>query len=129
MIYRHPEVLVITPQTRVTADDTDDTGVDISIFEGVITFVLDATNRVGTTPTLAIKLQHSNDADGTPDAWADVPGGAFTGMTDAAHSPQAITIQQSQLKKYVHTVRDIGGSASPEYDVSVFALGWRKYPA
>jgi len=123
-----PEILVITTQHRLTADATNDTGVDTSAYDGALGFILDATNRAGTTPTLAVKLQHSDD-NGVDDAFADITDGAFTGLTNAAHLPQVITLERNKVKKYVKTTRDIGGTSSPEYDVSVLMMAHRKYPA
>lgn len=125
-IYNPPDVLAISPQERTTADHTSDTGVDISAYEGVLSFVLDATNRAGTTPTLAVKLQHNDVSTGGDSGWADVPSGAFTGLTDAAHSPQTIHLQKNALKKYVRSYRDIGGTSSPAYDTSVLMVAYKK---
>lgn len=111
---------------EITADGNG-SGVDISAYEGVGRFVLQAKNTAGTTPGLACKLQHSED-DGDDDAYADVSGGAFTAATDAAYTPSAISLNVNNLKKYVRVVKDISGTSTPKYFASCVLVALRKYP-
>lgn len=106
--------------------DFDSTGVDISALklEGEIIVSLDAINRAGSSPTMALKLQESDD-DVT---YTDVSGGAFTGLTTGS-STQKLSLNKDGLKKYLRVDGDIGGTSSPEYDLSILLFGVKKYPA
>jgi hypothetical protein len=122
-----PEVIAIAPLGEVTADG-DGTGVDTSAFDGTMRFVFNAKNIAGTTPTLAGKLQHSDD-DGGDDAYADITGGAFTGATDAAHALSTLDLDRNRVKKWVRFVDDIGGTSSPKFARYCDLLAFRKTPA
>lgn len=103
--------------------DGNGTGVDISAYDGVGLFILDGVNVAGTNPTLAMKLQHSDDDSD----YADVTGGGFTGLTGAAHTAQALALNIGSLKKYVRVVKDIGGTDTPEYYAGVLMIAMKKY--
>ncbi len=122
--------MAITPLATISADDTDDTGTDISRYDGVLAFILNAKATAGTSPTLDVKLQHSDDADGDPDTFDDVPSGAFTQVTSANSSAAVlhrIELQKNALKKYVRVAKDIGGTSSPAFIASVTMLGHKQY--
>jgi hypothetical protein len=129
-LYNPPDALVaVCPLAEITVDDTDDAGVSIAPYEGVLTFVLNAKATNGTSPTLDIKIQHSDD-DGATDTYDDVSGGAFTRVTDADTSAavvQAITVDKNKLKKYVRVAKDIGGTSSPKFYAAVHLFAHSKY--
>lgn len=106
--------------------DFDSTGVNLQTkyLEGEMTITLDAINRAGTAPTMALKLQESSDNS----TWTDVVGGAFTGLTTGS-STQSISLNKDNLKEYIRVDGDIGGTDSPEYDLSIIATATKKYPA
>ena len=58
------------------------TGIDVLEYEGVALVLLNASAGTGTSPTLDVKLQHSDD-DST---YEDVTSGAFSQVTDAAET-------------------------------------------
>lgn len=108
----------------ITADGNG-AGVDISKYEGFGQFVAEIKNIAGTTPTLALKLQHSDD-DAAADPYADVTGGAFAAATDASNLEQALLLNLSSLKKYVRVAEDIGGTSSPRFFAAVVLFGFHK---
>ena len=105
--------------TNSTAVNTGNTN-----YEGEIAFLLDAANTAGSTPTLAIKLQDSADNS----TFADITGGAFTGLTTVA-SQQKIVLNKDNLRRYVRAAYTIGGTSSPAYNVSIQAVVAKKNPA
>ncbi len=84
------------------------TGIDVLDYEGVTLAVLNASAGTGTTPTLDVKLQHSDD-DST---YADVAGGTFTQVTDVAGTAgvQVLKVNVSDLKRYVRVIGTIAGT-------------------
>jgi len=118
-------VIELLPLASVTGDGNG-SGVNVSSLEGPVRVIAQIKNTAGTTPTMALKLQHSED-DGSTDTYADVTGGAFTGATDAAYTPNVLTLNANDLKKYVRVVKDIGGTSSPAFLVGVIAIGETKY--
>lgn len=124
----------IAPVATVNADGQT-TGVDLrgavtanpsaaTNYEGQIAFLLDSNNTAGSSPTLAIKIQESDD-DST---YTDVTGGAFTGLT-TGRSSQKVVLDVGRLKRYVRLDYDIGGTSSPAYSISVQAVVAKKNPA
>lgn len=105
----------------VTADVTP-AGVDVSAYEGVALFTLDANHIDGTTPTLDVKLQESDTVGGS---YTDVPGGAFAQVT-TTDSFQQIKVNLDGRKKFIGALLDVGGT-SPDYRVSVVMAAFEKY--
>lgn len=99
------------------------TGIDVLDYEGVALAVLNASAGTGTTPTLDVKLQHSDD-DST---YADVTGGVFTQVTDAAETAgvQVLKVNVSDLKRYVRVIGTIAGT-TPSFDFGVEFVGIKK---
>ena len=114
--------LVLAAAARRTSTLTG-TGIDVLAYEGVALVVLNASAGTGTTPTLDVKLQHSDD-DST---YADVTGGAFTQVTDVAGSAgvQVKKINVSDLKRYVRAIGTIAGT-TPSFDFAVEFVGIKK---
>lgn len=103
---------------RVGAD-ANRTGVDVSDFVGPCHVILNASAAEAADNTLDVKLQHS-DVIGS--GYADVTGGAFTQVTNAAASLQTLELNADSLKKYVRVVDDIGGT-TPQCARSVTLVG------
>jgi hypothetical protein len=108
------------------------TGVDIGgdgtsnpSYEGQIALILASSNTAGSSPTLAVKLQHS---DSSGSGYTDVTGAAFTGLTTST-SLQKIVVNKDQLKRYVRLDYVLGGTSSPAYNLTVVAAAVKKYPA
>lgn len=114
-------LLAIAACAKVTASGNG-TGVDVSDYVGDVKFTLDSSAGGGTTPTLDVKLQESDD-DAT---YTDVTGGAFTQVTDAGPAFQSLTINVDGLKKYVRAVDTVTGT-SPEFSRSVQMAGEKQY--
>jgi hypothetical protein len=114
--------LVLAAAARRTTTLTG-TGIDVLHYEGVALAVLNASAGTGTTPTLDVKLQHSDDNS----TFADVTGGAFTQVTDAAESAgiQVKRINVSDLKRYVRVIGTIAGT-TPSFDYGVEFVGIKK---
>ena len=119
-----PDVIAILPGEDITADGNGD-GVDVSKFEAWGTLVCQAANIAGTTPTLDLKLQHSED-DGVADAYADVTDGALVQITDTLGLIQQLKVNLSSAKKYIRIVKDIGGTATPRFFAGVALVAFRK---
>jgi hypothetical protein len=97
-------------------------GVDLRNTDGEMAVILSAKNIAGSSPTLDVKLQESDDNS----SYADVSGGAFTQVTDvntAAAVRQKICIRADQVKRYIRIVTSVGGTSSPAFMLSVVALG------
>lgn len=99
----------LLPMQSVTATGNG-TGVDIQQFVGEISVLLAAKATAGTTPTMDIKLQDSDDNS----TFADISGAAFTQVTDAGSSAAVlhkIRIRADQVKRYIRAVRTVGGTS------------------
>ena len=94
-------------------------------YEGQMAFMLNGINNSGTTPTLAAKLQDSDDNS----SFADVVGGGFAGMTTTnVNGLQKVVVSRENLRRYVRIAFTAGGT-SPNYTVGVTALAIKKNPA
>ena len=114
--------LVLAAAARRTSTLTG-TGIDVLDYEGVALAVLNASEGTGTTPTLDVKLQHSDD-DST---YADVTSGAFAQVTDVAGTAgvQILKVNVSDLKRYVRVIGTIAGT-TPSFDFGVEFVGIKK---
>lgn len=109
--------LLPTAARTATANGT---GVDVRDYEGKGTVVLDSAAGTGTTPTLDVKLQDSDDNS----TFADISGATFTQVAaDAAR--QNIALDFNNVKRYVRAVSTIGGT-SPSFTYSLNLLGSKK---
>ena len=99
------------------------TGIDVLEYEGVALVLLNASAGTGTTPTLDVKLQHSDD-DST---YEDVTSGAFSQVTDAAETAgvKVMKLNVSDLKRYLRVVGTIAGT-TPSFDFGVEFVGITK---
>jgi hypothetical protein len=98
------------------------TGVDVQAYDGDLVLVLDSAAGTGTTPTLAVTVEHS-DALGS--GYTAITGAAFTQVTTTA-SQQKLVISKDEAKRYVRVTYTIGGS-TPSFTFSVNAVGVKKY--
>lgn len=111
----------LLPMQSVTAT-ANGSGVDIRDFVGELAVLLTAKNTAGTTPTLDVTLEHSDDDS----IYAAISGAAFTQVTDAgtlAAVLQKITVRADQVKRYIRPVTTIGGTASPAFMAACVAVG------
>jgi hypothetical protein len=99
------------------------TGIDVLEYEGVALVLLNASAGTGTSPTLDVKLQHSDD-DST---YEDVNSGAFSQVTDAAETAgvKVMKLNVSDLKRYLRVVGTIAGT-TPSFDFGVEFVGITK---
>ena len=95
--------------------------VDIRDVEGDLAVTLDSAAGTGTTPTLDVKLQDSDDGS---TGWADVSGATFTQVAGVA-AQQKITVDTNAMKRYVRAAYTIGGT-TPSFTFSVNGLGRKK---
>ena len=98
-------------------------GIDVLEYEGVALVLLNASAGTGTSPTLDVKLQHSDD-DST---YEDVTSGAFSQVTDAAETAgvKAMKLNVSDLKRYLRVVGTVAGT-TPSFDFGVEFVGITK---
>ena len=99
------------------------TGIDVLEYEGVALVLLNTSAGSGTSPTLDVKLQHSDD-DST---YEDVTSGAFSQVTDAAETAgvKVMKLNVSDLKRYLRIVGTIAGT-TPSFDFGVEFVGITK---
>lgn len=114
-------LIPVAANAKVTAG-ANGAAVDVSGFMGDAKIVLDSTAGLGTTPTLDVKLQHSDDNI----TFVDVLGGAFTQVTDAGASYQVIMLSADGLKKWLRSVDAVTGTG-PEFSRAVSLIGVKQY--
>ena len=114
--------LVLAAAARRTSTLTG-TGIDVLDYEGVALAVLNASAGTGTTPTLNVKLQHSDDNS----TFADVTAGAFTQVTDVSGTAgiQVLKVNVSDLKRYLRVVGTTAGT-TPSFDFGMEFIGIKK---
>ena len=100
------------------------TGVDALDYEGKAQVILTSTAGTGTSPTLAMKLQDSDDNS----SFSDVAGATFTQVTNAAAAMEGIGVDLNATKRYLRAVATIGGT-SPSFTCAVAVLAKKKYVA
>lgn len=123
---------MFTADSRAATANSD--AVDISNTQGDLLVMLDTEAGTGTTPTLALTIQHRVDSD---DSWANVASTAlydpdtgdddtFDGVTDAADSTQVKALRREQLKAQIRAVLTIGGT-TPAFVCGVYLASQPKY--
>jgi hypothetical protein len=112
----------LAPAARRTTTLTG-IGIDVLEYEGVALVLLNASAGTGTSPTLDVKLQHSDD-DST---YEDVTSGTFTQVTDVAETAgvRVMKLNVSDLKRYLRVVGTIAGT-TPSFDFGVEFVGITK---
>lgn len=93
---------------------------DLKDFDGDIQLILDS-GAAAASGTMTGKIQDS--ADGSA-GWADVTGGGFTAVAQAA-SKQVLTVNRDAIKRYIRFVGTIASSGTTIYSVNGYGL--KKY--
>lgn len=96
--------------------------VNLLDYDGLAAVVLNSAAGTGTSPTLDVKLQHSDDGS---TGWADITGAAFAQVTAAAASVQKKVIHAGEVKQYIRAVATIGGT-TPVFIFGVTILALEK---
>jgi hypothetical protein len=99
-------------------------GVDMLDYEGKAQAILGSAAGTGTSPTLDVKLQDSDDNS----TFADITDATFTQVTNAAVANQGIAVDLAAARRYVRAVATIGGT-SPSFSCGVWLLAKKKYVA
>lgn len=107
----------LLPAKQRTASENG-AAINVRDFVGPLKLILSSGAGTGTTPTLDVKVQESDD--GT--TWTDVAGATFTQVTDAAGSFEAIVVDADALKAQIRAVATLGGT-SPVFDCAVIGVG------
>lgn len=101
-------------------------GVDLVDYDGIMALSLESAAGTGTTPTLAVTLEESNDnSTWTAVDAAEIDGGAFNGVVGAVSS-QMRFIDTSKRKRYIREAHAIGGT-TPSFTYSLIGIGFKKY--
>ena len=113
------------PLHPVASESTTFTGAttniaDLKDFDGDIQIILDS-GAAASSGTMTGKIQDS--ADGST-GWADVTGGGFTAVAQAA-AKQVLTINRDGIKRYIRFVGTIASSGTTIYSVNGYGL--KKY--
>jgi hypothetical protein len=113
------------PLHPVASESTTFTGAttniaDLKDFDGDIQIILDS-GAAASSGTMTGKIQDS--ADGST-GWADVTGGGFTAVAQAA-AKQVLTINRDGIKRYIRFVGTIAASGTTIYSVNGYGL--KKY--
>ncbi len=102
------------------------TAFDALSYEAEALIVLNASAATaGTTPTLDVKLQHSDTT--TAGDFVDT-GYAFAQVTDVSGTAgvQTLKVNISDLKRYLRVIGTIAGTNTPTFDFSVEFVGIKK---
>lgn len=115
------DLLSFHPTAARTATGSG-TGLDLQQYDGDIVLLLDSAAGTGTTPTLAVTVEHS---DLLGSGYTAITGAAFTTVTTTA-SQQKLVISHDEAKRYVRVTYTLGGT-TPSFTFSVNAVGVKKY--
>ena len=96
--------------------------IDLKEYDGDVSLILTSAAGTGSSPTLDVKVQDSDESGGT---YGDLTGAAFTQVTDSA-SMQVITFSKDEAKRYIKIVQTVGGS-TPSFTFSINGLALKKY--
>jgi len=96
--------------------------IDLKDYVGDLKVILSTSAGGGADHTLDVKLTECDTSGGT---YTDVSGAAWTQVTDAADSTEAITVNVDGLKRYVKAVATIAGT-SPTFDMALVAVGMKQ---
>lgn len=112
--------LAFIPAADVTADGNG-APFDLIGYEGKIPVRADVGNATaGTNPTLDLVFKQSSDNSN----WANA-NIAFTQITNGGN--QVVSIDPRVVSRYLRVDKDIGGTNSPSYPVSVVGFGTKQY--
>lgn len=107
--------------------------VDLStLSEPVIAAILHSAAGTGTSPTLDISFEHSEDGS---TGWSAIPAAAltdangdastFTQVTNSGASQQVKALRKQLLKRYIRVVRTITGT-TPSFTAAVILAGVKR---
>lgn len=117
-------VLALIPATDVLVDGNG-SPFDLSVYEGDVLIRVDiGGNTAGTSPTLALVIKESSDNSN----WSN-SNTTITGSTTGNASAQTVSYDTRAHLRYVRIDKDIGGSNSPSFPVSVQGYAQRQYNA
>lgn len=113
---------LVAPSTR-TATVTG-TGIDLQQYAATgninLKIVADVGTVTGTTPTLDIKIQESDDNS----SFSDITGATFTQIT--ATGAGAVEIHTCTIKRYIRAVGTIAGT-TPSFPLAIWAVVIERY--
>ena len=115
------DITAAVASASVTATATS-SAIDLKEFDGDVLLVLNCAAGTGSSPTLDIKVQDSDETGGT---YADLSGATFTQVTDSA-SVQTLEVNKDECKRFIKIVQTVGGS-SPVFVYGISLIGAKKY--
>ena len=113
----------VVGEESTVASTSVGTALDIEGYDGWGLFILSSKNTLGSSPTLAVKLTQCATSGGS---YADVTGGAFTGLTTGA-GLQTLKLKLDGLLRYIKFDRTLGGTATPSYQTGELLVARKKY--
>ena len=115
------DVTAAVASASVTATATS-SAIDLKEFDGDVILVLNCAAGTGSSPTLDIKVQDSDETGGT---YGDLSGAAFTQVTTSA-SLQTLEVNKDECKRFIKIVQTVGGS-SPVFVYGISLIATKKY--
>ena len=115
------DITAAVASASVTATATSG-AIDLKEFDGDVLLVLNCAAGTGSSPTLDIKVQDSDESGGT---YGDLSGATFTQVTDSA-SVQTLEVNKDECKRFIKIVQTVGGS-SPVFVYGISLVGAKKY--
>lgn len=116
-LHNRTTVFELAPAAVRTAT-ANGTGVDIQGYREVLKIMLNVGTVTGTTPTLNVKIQDSEDNS----TYADVTGLAFAQVTAAGN--WSIGVNTRAVRSHIRVVMTIAGS-TPSFPCTILAVGQR----
>ena len=115
------EISAAVASASVSATATS-SAIDLKDFDGDVLLVLNSAAGTGSSPTLDVKVQDSDETGGT---YGDLSGAAFTQVTTSA-SLQTLEVNKDECKRFIKLVQTVGGS-SPVFVYGISLIGAKKY--
>ncbi len=115
------DITAAVASASVTATATS-SAIDLKEFDGDVLLVLNCAAGTGSSPTLDIKVQDSDETGGT---YGDLSGATFTQVTTSA-SVQTLEVNKDECKRFIKIVQTVGGS-SPVFVYGISLVALKKY--
>ena len=115
------EISAAVASASVSATATS-SAIDLKDFDGDVLLVLNCAAGTGSSPTLDVKVQDSDETGGT---YGDLSGATFTQVTTSA-SLQTLEVNKDECKRFIKVVQTVGGS-SPVFVYGISLVGAKKY--
>ena len=115
------DITAAVASASVTATATS-SAIDLKEFDGDVLLVLNCAAGTGSSPTLDIKVQDSDETGGT---YGDLSGATFTQVTTSA-SVQTLEVNKDECKRFIKIVQTVGGS-SPVFVYGISLIAAKKY--